>query len=145
LPKFSSISLSSEFKIVVFDFYQTIIPVFLVILILIFIFKVYIIKFLFTDEFLPTKDLFLWQLLGDFIKVLSMVISFQLLAKKMVWQYLIIESIALINLYVLSVYFIDLHGAKGATIAHTITFLIHFVIILFIFRRLLFSKEIIKI
>lgn len=145
LPKFSVIKLSSEFRTVVWDFYKTIIPVFFIALVLIYFFREFIIRFLFTEEFLPTTNLFFWQLAGDFIKVLSIVISFQLFAKKMVWQYLVVETIALLNLYFLSEYFIELYGAKGATMAHFITFSIHFVIILFIFRKILFSRQTIKI
>ena len=49
----------------------------------IFFLKSFIVTIIFTKEFKPVEALFLWQLLGDFVKVLSLVIAYQFLAKKM--------------------------------------------------------------
>ena len=45
----------------------------------------------------------------------------------------------MIILYFTSIYFIDLYGVKGATIAHFITSLMHFGVILLIFSTSLFG------
>ena len=73
-----------------------------------------------------------------------MVVSFMLLAKKMIWHYLIVETISIVILYLSSIYFIDIYGARGATIAHSVTYIVHFVIILFIFKDVLLSKKIVE-
>ncbi|QDO92549.1 O-antigen translocase [Formosa sediminum] len=139
LPRFSEIDNNKEFREEVFGFYKTIIPVFGLGLLVIFLLKRFIIAIVFTDEFKPVEDLFLWQLLGDFVKVLSVVISYQFLAKKMFWHYIITEAFSVMIMYLTSIYFIDLYGVKGATIAHFVTYVMYYGIILLIFSSSLFG------
>ncbi|MBP1839522.1 O-antigen translocase [Formosa algae] len=139
LPRFSEIDNNKEFREEVFGFYKTIIPVFGLGLLVIFLLRRFIVAIVFTDEFKPVEDLFLWQLLGDFIKVLSIVISYQFLAKKMFWHYIITEAFSVMILYLTSIYFIDLYGVKGATIAHFVTYVMYYGIILLIFSSSLFG------
>lgn len=140
LPKLSAIHTNKEFRDEVFKFYKQIIPVFAVGLIAIYFLRTVIIHIVFTDELLPVKELFLWQLLGDFVKVLSMVISYQFLAKRMIWHYLITEIISIAVLYVLSVYFIDVYGVNGAPMAHFVTYVIYTAMVVFVFRKALFGN-----
>ena len=139
LPRFSEIDNIKEFREEVFGFYKTIIPVFGLGLFVIYLLRHFIVAIIFTEEFKPVEDLFLWQLLGDFVKVLSIVISYQFLAKKMFWHYIITEAFSVIILYLTSVYFIDLYGVKGATIAHFVTYVMYYGIILLIFSTSLFG------
>jgi PST family polysaccharide transporter len=139
LPRLSEIDNAKEFKNEVFNFYKTIIPVFAGGLIVIYFFRTYIITLVFSAEFKPVEDLFLWQLLGDFVKVLSIVIAYQFLAKRMFWHYIITEAFSVIILYVSSVWLIDLYGVKGATIAHFVTYVLYYGMILMIFSSSLFG------
>ncbi len=139
LPRFSEIDNVKEFRKEVFNFYKTIIPVFALGLIIIYFLRSYIVRLVFTKDFSPVEDLFLWQLLGDFIKVLSIVIAYQFLAKKMFWHYIITEAFSVIIVFFTSIYFIDLYGAKGATIAHFVSYVMYFGVILLIFSTSLFG------
>ncbi|MFL1011264.1 O-antigen translocase [Flavisericum labens] len=142
LPRFAEIDSTKEFKKEVFSFYKTIVPLLFVGLLIIYLLKHYIVLTVFTDEFEPVEDLFLWQLLGDFVKVLSIVIAYQFLAKKMFWHYVLTEAFLVIILYTTSIYFINLiDGAKGAVIAHFVSYLMYFGIILLIFGSSLFGVE----
>jgi len=139
LPRFSEIDSKKEFRKEVFNFYKTIMPIFGLGLIVIYFLRKIIVPIVFSSEFKPVEDLFLWQLLGDFVKVLSIVIAYQFLAKRMFWHYIIIEGFFVIILYLTSVYFIDIYGVKGATIAHFTTYVLHFGVILLIFSSSLFG------
>ena len=141
LPRFSEIDNVKEFRKEVFSFYKTIIPIVVFGLFIIYILKRYIVLFVFSDEFQPVEDLFLWQLLGDFVKVLSIVIAYQFLAKKMFWHYIVTEAFFVIMLYITSIYFIDLYGVKGAVIGHFVSYVMYFAIILLIFGSSLFGVE----
>ncbi|NJX14695.1 O-antigen translocase [Tamlana crocina] len=142
LPRFAEIDSTKEFKKEVFSFYKTIIPVLAVGLLIIYLLKHYIVLAIFTDEFQPVEDLFIWQLLGDFVKVLSIVIAYQFLAKKMFWHYVLTEAFLVIILYTTSVYFINsVGGAKGAVIGHFVSYLMYFGIILLIFGSSLFGVD----
>jgi PST family polysaccharide transporter len=139
LPRFSEIDSVKDFRKEVFNFYKTVIPIFAFGLVAIYFLRSYIVALVFTKEFAPVEDLFLWQLLGDFIKVLSVVIAYQFLAKKMFWHYIITEAFSVIIIYFTSIYFIDMYGAKGATIAHFVTYVLYFGVILLIFSTSLFG------
>ena len=140
LPRFAEIDTKREFRKEVFSFYKTIMPIFGLGLIVIYFSRSFIIKLVLTTEFAEVETLFFWQLLGDFIKVFSLVIAYQLLAKRMVLIYLLVEAFFVFNLYVLSIHFIDEIGVEGVVLAHFICNLINFIVILVIFNKSLFGK-----
>ncbi len=141
LPRFSEIEDVKEFRKEVLSFYKTVMPMFAFGLILIYFLKSYIVTVIFSDEFQPVGELFMWQLLGDFLKVLSIVIAYQFLAKKMFWHYIVTEAFLVIILYLTSIYFIDLYGVKGAVIGHFVSYLMYYVLILLIFGTSLFKVD----
>ena len=139
LPRFSEIDSVKEFRKEVFDFYKTIMPVFGMGLLVIYLLRPFIITIVFSNEFKPMEELFGWYLLGDFVKVLSIVIAYQFLAKRMFWHYIITEVFSVTIIYFTSIYFIDMYGVKGATIAHFVSFSMYFIVILLIFSSSLFG------
>ena len=139
LPRFKEIDNKKEFRKEVFSFYKTIMPIIGLGLIVIYLLKTYVVVIFLTDEFVTVQDLFGWQLLGDFVKILSVVIAYQFIAKKMFLHYIITEIFLVIMLYLTSIYFVDIYGVKGATIAHFVTYLMYFGIILLIFSSSLFG------
>ncbi len=142
LPRFSEIDDIKEFRKEVFSFYKTVIPVLAIGLVVIYFLKPYIVMLIFSEDFKPVEDLFLWQLLGDFIKVLSMVIAYQFLAKKMFWHYILTEAFLVIILYTTSIYFIDLYdNVQGAVMAHFVSYIMYYGIVLLIFGSSLFGVD----
>lgn len=139
LPRFSEINTHEEFRKEVFSFYKTVLPVFAILLGIIYLSRSLLVNVLFTEEFRPIEDLFGYQILGDFIRVMSMVIAYQFLAKKMFSHFIIIEIFLFIIMYVSSVYLIDIFGLKGAVMGHCLSYLMHFGIILLIFGSSLFG------
>ncbi|KAA5824056.1 O-antigen translocase [Algibacter amylolyticus] len=145
LPRFTEINGFKAFKKEVLSFYKTIIPIMLVGLLLIYVLRHIIVLIVFSDEFSPVEDLFFWQLLGDFVKILSIVIAYQFLAKKMFWHYILTEAFLVVILYTTSVYFIDLYdNVEGAVIAHFVSYLMYYGIILLIFGSSLFGVDVDK-
>ncbi|MCB0450555.1 MAG: O-antigen translocase [Confluentibacter sp.] len=142
LPRFSEIDDVKEFRKEVFSFYKTVVPFMVVGLVLMYFLRSVIVSFIFSSEFKPVEELFLWQLLGDFVKVLSTVIAYQFLAKKMFWHYMLTEAFLVVILYTTSVYFIDLYDhVKGAVIAHFVSYVMYYCIILLIFGSSLFGVD----
>ncbi len=140
LPRFSEIDDVKEFRKEVFNFYKIVTPILVVGLLVMYFLRAYIVTIIFSEDFQPVEDLFIWQLLGDFVKVLSMVIAYQFLAKKMFWHYILTEAFLVIILYTTSVYFIDLYDhVKGAVIAHFVSYIMYYGIILLIFGSSLFG------
>lgn len=139
LPRFSEIESKSEFRKEVFNFYKTVVPYFAGVLILIYLLRSIIVPLVFSEAFQPTENLFLWQLLGDFVKVLSVVIAYQFIAKRMFWHFIIIEVFLVSMLFLTSVYLIDIFGVKGAVIGHFISYVMFYGVVLLLFSNSLFG------
>jgi PST family polysaccharide transporter len=139
IPRFSEIDNKKEFRKEVFDFYKSVMPIFGLGLIVIYFLRPFIVTLVFSDEFQPVENLFLWQLLGDFVKVLAIVIAYQFLAKKMFAQFVIIEVFLVLMLYLTSVYLIELYGIEGAVMGHFFSYLMHFLVVLLVFSNSLFG------
>ena len=139
LPRFAEINTKKEFRKEVFSFYKTVMPVFGLILLLIYFSRSVLVNVLFTEDFHAVQELFGYQILGDFMRVLSMVIAYQFLAKKMFTHFIILEIFLFVFIYFSSVYFIDIYGLQGAVMAHCLSYFMHFAIILLIFGSSLFG------
>lgn len=139
LPRFSEIESRTEFRTEVFNFYKTVVPYFAGVLVLIYLLRSIIVPLIFSDAFQPTENLFSWQLLGDFVKVISVVIAYQFIAKRMFWHFIIIEVFLVFMLYLTSVYLIDTYGVKGAVIGHFVSYLLFYGVVLLLFSSSLFG------
>lgn len=139
IPKLRNIDTKAAFKAEVKSFYQNFLPYVIMGLTLIYLLKPYIVRLVFSESFKPVESLFLWQLLGDLVKVLSTVIAFHFLAKKMFWHFIIIEVFLFLTLYVSSIALIDNFGLKGAVMGHFIAYLMQYGIILLIFSSPIFG------
>ncbi|MDC0007110.1 O-antigen translocase [Winogradskyella sp.] len=139
LPRFTQINTKKAFRKEVFSFYKTIMPIFGVLLLVIYFTRSFLVPLLFTEEFRPVETLFGYQILGDFVRVLSMVIAYQFLAKKMFSHFIVLEIFLFVMLYVSSIYLIDDFGYKGAVMAHCFSYVMYFGLILLIFGSSLFG------
>lgn len=139
IPRFSEIDNKKEFRKEVFSFYKSVMPIFGFGLIIIYFLRPFLVSLIFSEEFQPVEQLFFWQLLGDFVKVLAIVIAYQFLAKKMFAQFIIIEIFLVVMLYLTSVYLIEIFGVEGAVMGHFFSYLMHFLIVLLVFSNSLFG------
>ena len=139
LPRFAEIESKKEFRNEVFSFYKNIAPVFGFGLLVIYLLKPFIVVLFLTDAFMDVTHLFGWQLLGDFVKILSVLIAYHFIAKKLFWHFIITESFLVFITYFTSVYLIDIYGVVGANMAHFISYVMYFIIIIAIFRSSLFG------
>lgn len=143
IPRFSNITSGKIFKKEVFHIYKTLLPIFGLGMIVIYIFRDYVIDLVYPN-FLGMEPLFKWQLLGDFVRLGSLVIAHQFLAKKMVRSFIFTEFLSIALFYVLSKYFIVDYGAEGVVMAHFIRYIIYFIVVLFLLWRY-FKKQKISI
>ncbi|CAA7193882.1 O-antigen translocase [Chryseobacterium potabilaquae] len=140
LPRLSEIKDQLALKNEIIKTYKIFSPLLIVSLISIFLLKNLVISVLFTKEFYPIKDLFLWQLLGDFFKIVSWILAFVMVAKSMTKIYIITEISFSVLQIVISYFLINHNGALGATQAYCINYFIYFVVMLMIFKSILLKK-----
>ena len=110
-------------------------PIVIVMSILMFLLKEYIILVAFSDKFMPMMDLFAWQLIGDVIKIAYWLLAYLMLAKAMT-KIFIYTEIGFSALFVLlSIYFIDTFGLIGITYAFSLNYFLYLIVMIFIFRK----------
>lgn len=88
-----------------------------------------IIQLLFTRDFLPMRDLFAWQLIGDVMKVGSWVLAFVMLGKAMYKLYIVSEIFFAALFYALTMWFTKNYGLEGVVKAYAVNYLIYWIII----------------
>ncbi|WP_229734126.1 O-antigen translocase [Flavobacterium orientale] len=135
LPKLSEAVSIDQTKSVFQKYYKTIFPVFVLVLFVIYFLRFFIIKLLFTDEFLPVSDLFIWQLLGDLFKAASVILGYEFFAKKLTKAYLITESLSFGLLLSSSYFLIPKFGIEGVVMSHSLTYALYFLVLLVYFRK----------
>ncbi|MFT4943538.1 MAG: O-antigen/teichoic acid export membrane protein [Candidatus Paceibacteria bacterium] len=134
LPKFAGIYTGNAFKQEVLSIYKTLLPIFGLGMILVFFGKSIIVHLLYPglDEMLP---LFKWQLLGDFIRLASLVLAHQFLAKKMVRNFIFSELLSLGLFYGFANYLVAEYGVEGIVIGHFLRYIIYFLVVVFLVWR----------
>ncbi|WP_405376955.1 O-antigen translocase [Nonlabens sp. Asnod3-A02] len=140
LPNLSKDSSLKNYRITIVHFYKTMLPIVIAGLVTIYLSRNLILSILFTEEFNGAQPLFKWQLLGDFIRVITTVIAFRFIAINDLWRYLTAEVLSILSFYLLSIYFIPIYQEEGVVIAYLGNYLFYLVVLLVLLRKELFSK-----
>jgi len=143
LPSLSKDSSHRNYRSTIWNFYKTILPLVVVGLIAVYFSRNLIISILFTEEFENSSTLFKWQLLGDFIKIVTTVMAFRFIAMNDLWRYLIAEVLSILSFYLFSLYLIPTYQEEGVVMAYLGNYLFYLVLLLVILRKELFSKAVI--
>lgn len=140
LPKLSELTDKVELRSELTRGLTLLVPLTISIAIVIYLLRDFIIALLFTDAFMPMKDLFLWQLIGDVVRVTAWLLSFFLISKAMTKEFLIVEIFITVTFIIISYLFIEKYDVLGVTIAYAVNnFIYLFLLILVLmhsFRRL---------
>ena len=142
IPVYTKITNSFEFRKEVLKVYKMLLPLLIVGMIAVYILRDFIIEALYTSAFLDMSSLFKWQLLGDLVKFIAIVLSYQFIAKKQIGYFIFTEVLSVVMFYGLSVYFIDIYGTDGVVMAHFIRYILFFMVVLFILRNNFIGEKI---
>jgi polysaccharide transporter, PST family len=111
-----------------------IIPIASFISLCMYLFRDFIIYILYTDEFLPMAELFLWQMIGNTIKVVGWLYGYTLVAKAMVKYTVGTEIVFALSFIFLSMLLVTQFGLIGVTYAFTINSVLHAVTVYTIYK-----------
>lgn len=139
LPRFAGIKTKGLFKQELLSIYKTLLPIFGLGMLAVYFLRSYFVDFIYPgfDGMLP---LFKWQLLGDFVRLASLVLMHQFLAKKLVRSFIFSEIVSLGLFYLLAHYLVQQYGVEGVVIGHFIRYIVYFVVVLFLVVRY-FNKQ----
>ena len=126
---------NSNSKAIILNYLKTIIPVFAIGLGLIYVLRKFIIQTLFSTEFETMESLFLWQLVGDLLKAVSLIFGTILIATKQTKAFIITEIISLFIMYYSTNWMLHAIGIDGIVIAHTFTYFMYLLVLVIYFRK----------
>jgi PST family polysaccharide transporter len=135
LPRLSEITDHTELKKEIVSGYKIIMPIVIVSALSIYIFRNYVISIAFSDKFQPMADLFLWQMVGDVVKIASWLLAYLMIAKAMTRIFIYTEIVFSVSFVMLSVLFINNFGLVGITYAFSLNYLLYLFVMIYIFRR----------
>ena len=134
IPKFAGIYTAENFKKEVISIYKTLLPLFAAGMVLVYLFRNLIIELIYPGQ-IEMAALFKWQLMGDFIRLASLVLAHQFLAKKLVLNFIFTEILSLLLFYGFAYYLSGIYGVEGVVMAHFIRYVVYFFVVLFLVFR----------
>ena len=140
LPKFAGIHHRAGFMNELGTIYKTLLPLFGAGMLLVYFLRYFLIDIQFKGDYSAMAPLFKWQLLGDFIRLGSVILASQFLAKKMVYNFIFTEVLSLALFYGFSVIFIKWYGVEGVTMAHFVRYIVYFAVVYVLILRY-FKKQ----
>lgn len=137
LPRLSELKNFEDIKTEVYIGYKYIFPLAAIGGLMVYVLRDWIITLLFTKSFLPMRDLFLWQMIGDSLKIGSWILAYLMLSKAMTKLFITTEIIFALTSVLLTYMCTQLIGFEGVSVAHVINYGMYwFAIAFFILKKI---------
>ena len=127
LPRLAEIRTAPELKTEIIKVYRFVMPIVVAGAVVIFLLRDFIIRTLFTPEFLPMRELFPWQLAGDVIKIGSWILAYIMLGRAMVKVFVVTEIAFSILFVLLTWLLVGVFGLLGVSMAYAINYCCYWV------------------
>jgi len=129
LPRLAELRLRSEIRKEVNLVYKYAMPILILMSISVYFCRNWIILLLFSRAFLPMKEYFTWQLVGDAFKIAAYIGGYVAVARAKTMIYIAAEFYQAGMLVLLCYFFVGKYGAVGATYAYCINYILYFIIV----------------
>ncbi len=135
LPRLAEIRTAPDMEAEIIKVARFIMPIVIIGALTIYLLRDFIIRTLFTEDFLPMRELFLWQLLGDVIKIFSWVFGYIITARGLV-KYFMFSEVYTHGVFLLMTWiFVDYLGLQGVAVAYSVTSSSHLILMATLARR----------
>lgn len=128
LPRLSELKEPAEIKEEILQGYKIILPVAAACGLVIYLLRDFIIEVLFTSDFIPMRELFAWQMVGDTLKIGSWILAYLMLGKAMMKLFIISEIIFAAGFYGWTYLLTGIYGLEGVAIAHVVNYAIYWMV-----------------
>lgn len=139
LPTFSALK-GIELRYELLKTYKIVIPACIAIATVLFLVRILIIKLLYSDAFLQIEHLFIYQVIGDTVKAISLVTGYLIVSRGMAKAYIINELLFLISYTGLSYFLVQHYGIKGATLSYIVATSLCLLFHIILFRKTLWGN-----
>lgn len=127
LPRLAEKRQRSEIQKEVWSAYKIAMPVLVVMSLVIFLMREFIILLLFSPDFLPMKGFFPWQLTGDAFKIAAYIGAYVAVARASTRIYIVAEIFQAGTLVLFCYFFVGKFGAVGASYAYCATYVVYLI------------------
>jgi len=142
LPKFAVTYTQKDFFFEAKQIFKTLLPLFGAGMIVVYLLRDFIIELVFPgNDKEALEPLFKWQLMGDFLRLISMVMAYQFIAKKLVRTFIFTELLSLGLFYLFAQLFIDKYGVEGVVMGHFVRYIIYLIVVIFFILRYFKTTE----
>lgn len=135
LPKLASKHNSHDMNLEVLRAAKIIVPVTALMSCSVYLARDIIIKLLFSDSFVPMRDYFAFQMIGDFLKICAYTLGYVAVAKAMTKMYIIAEIVQSVVFVLIALFFLQVAGPIGITYAYATNYLIYLILSVFVYLR----------
>ena len=135
LPRLSEISCKHKLRVEIFSACKIVLPTILIASSFVFFLRDFIILLLFSPDFLPMRDLFLWQLAGDVVKLLAWLFAYVMLAKAMMKTFILTEIIFSLCFIGMAMIFVETYGLVGTSYAFVVNYTLYLIVVVFFTRK----------
>ncbi|WP_367971417.1 O-antigen translocase [Vibrio scophthalmi] len=139
LPRLSEIKEKCELRRELKQGYMILVPIVVVLALIMYLLKDFIIWSLFTEDFQAMKELFKWQLIGDLFKITAWLIAYLMLAKAMTKMFIITEVLFSSSFVFLSLFAIDKLGLIGITYVYAFNYLLYLIAMIILMKKHIFD------
>jgi PST family polysaccharide transporter len=135
LPRLAELRAGEELRREVLKTCRVALPLVTLMAVVIYAMRSILTRLLFSDQFAQAEDLFLWQLVGDVMKVGSWMFAYIMLAKAMSTRYIVSEIFFSISLIGLTVLFTHWFGLVGSVLAFAVNYFLYWVCVYFLCKK----------
>ncbi|MDR6543215.1 PST family polysaccharide transporter [Acinetobacter bereziniae] len=140
LPRLSELKNLKDIKTEVYLGYKYFFPLAIMGGLMIYILRDWIIAVLFSNTFLPMRELFLWQMIGDSLKIGSWILAYLMLSKAMTRLFITTEIIFALTSIILTYIFTQMIGFEGVSVAHMVNYGLYWVVMSYLVFKALKEK-----
>nr|WP_302469061.1 O-antigen translocase [Vibrio antiquarius] len=130
LPRLSSLKGSEAIIDEIHKTARVVIPIIAIIATGVYLLRDVAISLLFTDEFRSARELFLCQLIGDVIKILSWLYAYPMVSRGATKWFVSTEIVFSLTFVLLTYVFVSQYGIKGAPLAYMTNYIIYSIFII---------------
>lgn len=141
MPIISNIKEEDKLRLELMHTFKIILTLSFLGLIVVFISQDIIIRLLYTNEFDPMKKYFTFHIVGDFLRISSLILEYVLVAKAMARWHVTFSITTSVLYIVLSFASMRIFGVIGETYAYCMNYFIYLVALIILFKNILFKQS----